>query len=696
MPKEKRKRGPRQEKLRKRQSQAAQEEQARLAKRQRIEGVVNGGGEEEADFVTLDEGHYLPHEGADATPFYGLLNDEEQEYFRRADELLETNQFGSTEEKDLFLANVFKEAEGKQLKMACSQSCSRLVEKLILLSSSSQLKDLYSAFSGYFLHLVRHRFASHCCEALFLHAAKVVTEELTGSSEEQASDVAHQISVSMENLFLHTLNEFEGNLGYLLTDRYASHPLRVLIIVLSGKPLTPVNNASRLKSKGKGMTHSAETANARTEDSERVVPSSFAAALEKLISSAVEGLDSTSLRALATHPVGNPVLQLLLEIELSGPKRSLAPSENSILQRLLKIENTSEGGDSTDFLTGLMFDPVGSHLLETIVKYAPGKTFKSIYRTTLKEKIGDAARNEVANFVVTRVLERLGRDDLEAAVNLILPHFPLLVRRSRLAVIKSIIERYAARDLDLGPIAQAIVDAYDGGSPSRRLQKILGLEVQDDAGEAEDSMTHSDSARTHGSLLGQAMLAQPEPLSTLIYEGILDMPGETIIRLASEPAASRLLQASVTSPTSTAAFRRKFTAVLTNHVTQLAVSPVGSHLIDAMWAGTRGLQHHRERIAQELCDGETELRTCHGGRALWRNWKMDLYKQRRPDWLAYSKTSDGFVKGADGKHGGGGGGGGGDAAKEISGIERARRRFSANLNNQSSAIRAGNNTGRRT
>lgn len=80
--------------------------------------------------------------------FYGLLDEQEQEYFRRADDMLEANQFANPEEKSLFLANVYKEAEGKELKMACSQSCSRLLERLVLLSTPEQLKKLFQKFNG--------------------------------------------------------------------------------------------------------------------------------------------------------------------------------------------------------------------------------------------------------------------------------------------------------------------------------------------------------------------------------------------------------------------------------------------------------------------------------------------------------------------------------------------------------------------
>ena len=73
-------------------------------------------------------------------PFYGMLDEEEQEYFKRADTMLELNQFPNLEERELFLANVYAEANGKELKIANSQSCSRLMERLILMSSSGQLK----------------------------------------------------------------------------------------------------------------------------------------------------------------------------------------------------------------------------------------------------------------------------------------------------------------------------------------------------------------------------------------------------------------------------------------------------------------------------------------------------------------------------------------------------------------------------
>ena len=86
--------------------------------------------------------------GPSGKPFYGTLDESEQEYFKHADDMLELNQFANTEERDVFLNSVYREADGKELKIANSQSCSRLLERLILVSNSNQLKVLFQKFSG--------------------------------------------------------------------------------------------------------------------------------------------------------------------------------------------------------------------------------------------------------------------------------------------------------------------------------------------------------------------------------------------------------------------------------------------------------------------------------------------------------------------------------------------------------------------
>jgi nucleolar protein 9 len=152
MPKEHRKRGRREEKKRKREEAEDYEEPSKRQKSLETEGedVERVGDKrigEDGNAIANGDGH-TPHAGPGELPYYGILGEDEQEYFKRADSMLELNHFADAGERDLFLTNVYKEANNKELKIANSQSCSRLMERLILLSTPDQLKILFQKFSG--------------------------------------------------------------------------------------------------------------------------------------------------------------------------------------------------------------------------------------------------------------------------------------------------------------------------------------------------------------------------------------------------------------------------------------------------------------------------------------------------------------------------------------------------------------------
>ncbi|EOD52278.1 putative rrna processing protein [Neofusicoccum parvum UCRNP2] len=557
MPKDNKKRGRREERKKRKHEHRHVEDESQ-SKRTRLDDqndYVALGGEPAENFGGEQPDQARPDEDM---VFYGMLDEEEQEYFKRADELLELNQFEDPESRSLFLANVYREADGKELKLANSQSCSRLMERLIQLSDTKQLKNLFQKFSGHFLNLIQHRFASHCCEALFIQSAPVVTEELIHPPEDQYID-PQDVQVSMENLFLYAINELEGNLGYLMTDRFASHALRVLLVVLAGEPLARSSHRSLLHSRKKEkvtISHAEKPTENILES--RSVPGSFIQAMEKMIKSSVAGLDTTYLRALATHQTGNPALQLLVRLELGQFGKQRAKDEASIIRTLLPDDPITEGTDSYKFINGLIYDPIGSRLVECIVEFAPGKMFKALYKALFRERIGSLARNEVAGYVVMKVLERLSKEDLEEAMQLILPQIPNMVDRNRTVVIKTLIERCSARSVDTTPIAAKLETAFSGPN---------GFDI------------------------------------------------------------TRLL--------------RLGEAQFYGHIGEMALDPSASHVIDAIWQGTHGLAFIRERIAEELAENEAALRESFVGRKVWRNWKMDLYKRHRSEWVSQSRNNAG-------------------------------------------------------
>ncbi|KAL4970110.1 uncharacterized protein BDV14DRAFT_187016 [Aspergillus stella-maris] len=587
--------------------------------------------------------------------FYGLLDSEEQEYFSRANEMLELNQFGDAEERRLFVDSVFREARGKELKIACSQSCSRLMEKLISVSDITQIRRLFIKFIGHFLTLVQHRFASHCCERLFISAAPGVTQKVSKAKRNQDGDEMDEEDepepeLSLAEMFMKVVEELQGNWGYLLTERFASHTIRVLLLVLAGEPVDVTSNDSVVASRKKerlGVV-GGETQEVIPTGEKKSVPESFDVTLKKVMQDMVSVLDDTYLRALATHPVGNPVLQVLVKLELSHFGKSSAKQTNSIIKRLIPDENFEEASESARFVRGLLYDNVGSRLLETMVRWMPGKMFKTLYKNFLREQMSSLARNQTAGYVVLRVLERLGKDDLQAVVEQIVPKIPGLIERSRTIVPKVLIERCLARGVDTKPLAKALRESYDS-DPARRLEQMLRLDTATSDSEKGESANNGPSEsnpsstaaeKLHGSLLAQTILTAPGQLSELVSSSLLALSPDTLLSICKDPTASRVVQQALTSPASTPQFRRQFTTRFTGHTNELALDSCGSHVVDALWPATKDIYFIKERMAQELAQNELALRDSFVGRAVWRNWSMDLYKRRRGEWTGKAKGRD--------------------------------------------------------
>ena len=177
MPRELKQRGRRAEKQRKEiealDSRPAKRRKTTDAEDDRDFTVSGNAGD---DFISFgqDQTETRAEKDETETTFYGLLTEEEMEYYANVNNKITANDFESNEDRSMFIEAVYRESAGKEIKVASSQSCSRYLEKVIQLSSASQLKSLFQAFLQDLSYLVQHRFGSHCCETLFLEAAKHV------------------------------------------------------------------------------------------------------------------------------------------------------------------------------------------------------------------------------------------------------------------------------------------------------------------------------------------------------------------------------------------------------------------------------------------------------------------------------------------------------------------------------------------
>jgi nucleolar protein 9 len=692
----------RDEKRAKKREREVAEDEERSAKRQRHDDDDNSFYtlDPNADFIALDDDEQpkddAPKRGRGGNferEFFGMLADQEQEYFRHADEMLELNDFPSPEDRHIFLQNVYREARGKELKLASSQSCSRLMERLILLSNARQKKSLFGAFAGHFMTLVTHRFASHCCEKLFLMSAPVVTQELSGETDEdvemgeadgeEPEEVTEALKTSMEDLFLLTLDELEEHLSFLLSDRYGSHALRVLLVVLSGRPLDQAGTKSLLQGKNKEyITVEGASAMASGLSSQtRTVPSSFSVAIQKIIGDSTASLDSTALRVLAKHPTGNPTLQLLLELELSLSAKSKKgaqskkedgdkPAEGegsavTLLERLVPDAPASfsdEKSQACEFVNSMLYDPIGSRLLETLIAHCPGKVFKGLQANIFGPRIQSLLRNDIASYPAIKVLNRLSKEDLADAVQKSLPEIHSFVEKGRFNVIKTFFERCNVRGAtaELTSLLQALTTAC-GGNWKHLVPKLCLLDEPEPEAETKDKKFQPPDAKnktallSHGSQVASTLLSIPGQPSKAIQNSLLSLSPAHLLHLATSSApTAAILSKALTVPPQLPHFHKLLVAALQPHIYDLAVSQHGNAIVTAIIAapskaadGTAAAAagvvvpfHLKENIMAHLERRESELRATWLGRNVWRAWKGDLWTHRRQEWVRWAKEKD--------------------------------------------------------
>lgn len=165
----------------------------------------------------------------DAPVGFDALDDEAKTYFKSIEELLTEDamllqsdegrmgmarvRFSSCNDKvsrlhsiidrDLLLQNIYTEVDGKELLLAADYDGSRIMEKLIRVSSDFHRRVLMDRFRGRFRDLVQHRFASHVVQTLLTLGAQMVAQAADGSaSAEQEKSATEGELLAMEQYIL--------------------------------------------------------------------------------------------------------------------------------------------------------------------------------------------------------------------------------------------------------------------------------------------------------------------------------------------------------------------------------------------------------------------------------------------------------------------------------------------------------------
>jgi len=232
-------------------------------------------------------------------------------------------------------------------------------------------------------------------------------------------------------MYILLFQELEPSLHALLTHPFASHTIRVLLLVLSGHGTNKTASTSLIQSRSK--ENKLETDKLVEE---RRVPDSFKEATGRILKTISEKIGVRELRILATHPVGSPTLQFLLQLELSSAEATGKKSrkhqkdtlsQTTLLSKLLDGEESEGDTSASAFLQNLFYDSVGSHVLEAVIQFSNQTKFEVLYSSYFKDRLPSMSRNETASFVAVKVVDRLDEKQLEALVDGLVPLVPNLL-----------------------------------------------------------------------------------------------------------------------------------------------------------------------------------------------------------------------------------------------------------------------------
>ena len=578
--------------------------------------------------------------------FYGVLDTQELEYFKQAESTLAIDTFETPEEKEQFISSVIEESKNKELKLATSQICSKLMERIILAGTNQQLKAMFQSFNGFFYNLACHKYSSHVLETLFVRGAALVEKELLTPSFDEPTIVedGEEIYSSMKSLFLYMLNEITPNVRNMMSHRYASHVLRLLILILSSKtlPSTTMSNSALRSKRSKIARKMIDLKDNEDFDKTYKTPDSFKVKLRELLSSLYKiltgGVDLGSsnfknisptyvvkARELCIDQVASPVLQLIIQVE------GIFDRDRSFWH-LIFSSSEEKNAKEEALIEYLLSDPVGSHFLENVISFTRAKYTERLYRMYMKDRILKLSKRELTGaFVVQALLKHLRPHDVKSILNDIVPELSMIVN-SNMDFCTSVLEASIQQGDYLKDeiVTQLIKKFYPEDAEDKNiLESCLHLSTSTLGNTRDDWPTAEERRRA---LFLEKLIDYDDKFLEITIESLLALPEQRVLQMCYHGVFSRVAEHVLQVKRVDKIKRKLLLNVFCTDIVNLSCNAYGSHLVDKLWEFTTQLPMYKERIATSMSSESEKVKNSTYGRQAWKNWSMDKFIRKRFEW----------------------------------------------------------------
>ncbi|WFC98547.1 Nucleolar protein 9 [Malassezia yamatoensis] len=598
-----------------------------------------------------DETEWIRNKERDANTPFGLVAPEMQAYFKEVNASFisflhsEDPQAGE-EEAELLLQAALNEMDGSELSLATDPTCSLVLENMLNLMKEKALRVFFDRMSGNYIKLATHRYGSHVLQSMLISAQNSIAKH---HGEQSIPKRGEEELRSLPQLVEVMFRELETAMEIMLTDPFATHVLRSLVGLLTGVPISCLED---LRSKRSSKYRSKERQRAmvdfnsnHTDSSPVHVPPHFLFLTYELYEGLHSGLHAQTLYRLLPDPVAAPTLSLLLKLEsgLRDGKKSMAEREDSLNARILGDLRGNK--QRSDIIEAAIRDAVATHVLESTLQCTSSSTLARFYKIYISGRVAKLGGHPCANFVVSTIFRRLPAEAglIASAISELKQAGDQLVKNQVSGVFQALLERCAKDQAHEQEAQEALFAAFrftERSDSTLFVPVLLSMHtlkaykhtfIEKKNASKQDSR---DPYTMQGSLLLQQFAKLHPPHQDALYISLAE--SQELQKWCCSPTAVHVVLSALSSPSASFAQRRSLLRKILPLLVELSDDSWGSRVADAVWDAADG--YTKDKIAQIAVENEKQLLSSAYGRYFVKRLRLGVYRKSYGDWKDWAKS----------------------------------------------------------
>ena len=575
------------------------------------------------------------------------------------------------------------EINGNELRLSVDPECSLVIQHLIKRMGDFEKRVFLDSLLGNLSKLMINRFGSHVIQTL-LHCSKgTIMRESRGeiNSNIDNNDSNEDVGElkTMMTYIEEVVKEILPDVSNLLTDTFATHPLRQLLQLLSSSNSNIIDRSKKSMNwlnKHEKSDLDYESYNKDPDELNYKSPKVFKNCFKDIRISIFNSFtDANEVRQFGISNIGAPLLQLLLRYEKES---NLSDGNESFLDcwldGLVMTVNTEKEAKSSNHLITTLLDQTASHTTEVALECSNSKVFKTFWELYFKGKnLQRCLKHPIGNFVISKALNRLAYDlelnekwvteQLNEVINVLKDVGKKLIKTNRLNPLLAAVDIGVNRKLLKDEILNVIVHSFGLSVNSnaqrehlimcmlemkrwktyRRFHDELFKNTEGDNDESDDNDNDNEGINKgkkkenldelytfNGALLIQKIFKLGQPLNNILTSSLLKLDIGNIIKICASSYGSRIIDSLIEAREVSNSDKREIRKKLIGSYHRLADLRVGSRVAEKIYEYSDS--YFREKIVESLLQHEDFLAGSPYGKYLSRKVDLSLYRRRKYEW----------------------------------------------------------------